>query len=281
MPNDSDSTGVELGKGEGIYLFCFARPPMPPVLNADGLDDRYSVSHQVFKDIMAVLSKVSIEEFCGPSADSRMKDISWVGPRACRHEEVIEKAMRQSPVLPARFGTIFSSLEGLEKLVEMHHDTIRQFLDEVADKEEWSVKGLIDKAKAKEELCLVMLSAEAERLASLSPGKRYFEEQRIRNNVEKEVNNWLKEVCKGIGKEFGRFASDFCERKVLSREATGLDADMILNWAFLIPRDLVQDFRSRADEVNEDNKQKGLTLEVSGPWPPYSFCPALEMEPVL
>ena len=279
MPSDSNHIQVQAGQGEGIYLFCFASAPMPPVLNIKGLDDRYPLSQQAFKDIVAVLSKVSINEFCGPSAESRMKDISWVGPRACRHEEVVELVMRHSPVLPARFGTIFSSLEGLERLLEMHHSTIRRFPDEVAEKEEWSVKGLIDKEKATEELFSEMRAADAERLTSLSPGARYFQEKRIQSAADKELNTWLKKICKGIGNDLSRYASDFCERKVLSREATGLDADMILNWAFLIQKNLVGDFRAQVDQVNENHKQKGLTLEVTGPWPPYSFCPALDMDP--
>ena len=32
-------------------------------------------------------------------------------------------------------------------------------------------------------------------------------------------------------------------------------------------------------DVNTQYADRGLRLEVTGPWPPYSFCPALDMEP--
>jgi len=278
MPNDGRGIEVSTGKGEGIYLFCFARPHVPPVLDVSGLDDRYPVLQWTFGDILAVFGRISLEEFCGPLAESRMQDLSWVGPRACRHEEVIDHVMRHSPVLPARFGTIFSSPESLEGLVKMHHDAISRFLDQVADKEEWAVKGHMDRAKAKEELLPVILAREGGALASLSPGVRYFQEQRIRAGAEKELNLWLKEICKRVANDLSRFAADLYERKVLSREATGMDGDMVLNWAFLVPRSAATDFRTRIERANTDHAQQGLAFQLSGPWPPYSFCPSLKME---
>lgn len=261
-----------------IYLYCLARSDLLPAIEGIGLDGQSPLFLRTSQDIVAVLSAVSLDEFSGPYAESRMKDISWIGPRACQHEKVVEQVMRHSPVLPARFGTIYSSLAALEKLFEMHHAAISRFLDQVADKEEWSVKGLMDRAKAKEDLFSVILAREAGRLASSSPGMRYFQEQRIRSGVEKDLRSWLKEVCIQIQNDLSCYASDFCERKVLSRDATGMDTDMVLNCAYLVPRDLAGDFRARIDRANAEHTKRGLVLQPTGPWPPYSFCPFLGME---
>jgi hypothetical protein len=263
---------------KAIYLFCFARSSLLPTIEGTGLDDQNPLFLQRFLDIAAVASTVCPGEFCGPSAETRMQDLSWVGPRACRHEEVVEQAMRHSPVLPARFGTIFSSLENLEKRLREHHGAISEFLDQVVDKEEWAVKGLLDRAKAKEELLSFFLAREARRLASLSPGMRYFQEQRILAGVEKELNGWLKEVCKEMANDLDHCAQNFCERRVLSRGATRENRDMLWNWAFLVPRSMVGEFRARIDRANADHAQRGLVFELSGPWPPYSFSPSLETE---
>jgi hypothetical protein len=53
---------------------------------------------------------------------------------------------------------------------------------------------------------------------------------------------------------------------------------MVLNWAFLVPRTGLADFRGRIERANSDQKLCGLTFELSGPWPPYSFNPVLERE---
>jgi len=70
-------------------------------------------------------------------------------------------------------------------------------------------------------------------------------------------------------------ASDFCERKPLHRGATGSDMDMLRNWAFLVPRNSVKDFKTRIEHANTDHIEQGLFFQLSGPWPPYSFCVSL------
>jgi hypothetical protein len=277
MPGEQIDIDVWPGKDEGIYLFCFARPHALPSPKPRGLDDRHSVSQWVVDDVMAVVSTVSLEEFCGPLAEGRMKDLSWIGPRASRHEEVIEQLVRHTPVLPARFGTIFSSLKQLGRLVNMHRDTISRFLDRTMGKDEWSVKGIMDTSQAKEKVLSAALSRDAERLAALSPGMRYFQEQRIRSGVDRELQAWLREACGEIWKDLKSRASDCCERRVLSHNPPGMDGDMVLNWAFLMSRDSVEDFRACVDQLRLKYAEQGLSFHLSGPWPPYSFCPPLEM----
>jgi len=278
MPGEQIDLDVRRGKDEGIYLFCFARPHALPSPKPRGLDDRHSVSQWVVDDVMAVVSTVSLEEFCGPLAEGRMKDLSWIGPRTCRHEEVIEQLVRHTPVLPARFGTIFSSLTQLGRLVNLHRETISRFLDRTMDKDEWSVKGIMDTSRAKGEVLSAALSRDAERLAALSPGMRYFQEQRIRSGVDRELQAWLREACGEIWNDLKSRASDCCERKVLSHNPPGMDGDMVLNWAFLVSRDSVEDFRACVDQLRLKYAEQGLSFRLSGPWPPYSFCPPLEME---
>jgi hypothetical protein len=276
--NDFTHTDADASNGEGIYLFCFARAHGIPALNIASLDEKSSVWQWVFKDVTAVVSKISIGNFTGPAAESRLQDLSWVGPRACRHQQVVEHVMRYSPVLPTRFGTIFTTLKSMEKLLEIYHATISRFLDRVADKDEFSVKGLMDRAKTKKRVLDLISTREEGRLSSLSPGMRYFQEQRIRSNADKEIHAWLKEICKKIADDLIRYATDFCELKVFSRGATGVDIDMVLNWAFLVSRKTAEDFCARVGQANSDHANQGLTFQLSGPWPPYSFCPSLEME---
>jgi hypothetical protein len=268
----------EIGMRNAVYLFCIARSGLLPAIEGTGPDDRSPLFAHECGDITAVASFVGLEDFCGPAAESGLQDISWLGPRACRHEEVVEQVMRCSPVLPVRFGTIFSSLESLEKRLQEHRARISMFLDEVADKEEWAVKGMLDRTRAMEEIRTAMLAGEAECLAPLSPGIRYLHEQRILAGAEKELNGWLMEVCGGIALDLNNYALNFRERRVLSREITGEDLDMVLNWAFLVHRSNAADFRARINRANADYSGHGLVCVLSGPWPPYSFSPSLETE---
>ncbi len=278
MSNNAVINEIGCTNREGFYLFCFARSNEIESLKATGLDDRFPVFQRTFQDIATVLSHVSLEDFCGPLAKARLQDVSWVGARAFRHEEVIEQVLRHSPVLPARFGTIFSSWGRLENFTKLHHFAISLFLDRVRDKEEWAIKGFVDRDRAQKGVTGICLDREGDRLAMLSPGKQYFEKKRIEANARKALNRWLKDIAEMIFKELHPYASRFHERELLSCNATGKNVEMIFNWAYLIPKGCVDDFRKLFAQMKDAYEKKGLILELSGPWPPYSFCPSLDRE---
>ncbi|MBM4275942.1 MAG: GvpL/GvpF family gas vesicle protein [Deltaproteobacteria bacterium] len=265
---------------QGLYLFCLTRlsrlPALP--LAGKGLDGRSPLQVAGFRDLAAVWCPVSVEDFCGPDAAERLRELTWIGPRVIRHQEVVARVMRHSPVLPARFGTIFSSAASLEKVLQHHHDAIAGFLERITGREEWAVKGMLDRAGAKEKLFSLKLAREEERLGALSPGKRYFQEQRLRASCDQELKQWLQEVCRKLWASLRDYAAEVRERRLLSREATGSDKEMVFNWAFLVPQKVAPDFRALIQEANRRNGELGLVLECTGPWPPYSFTPALDLE---
>src|SRR4030065_260745 len=102
---------------QGIYLYCLARLsrlPLLPLLGP-GVDGQNSLAVATYQDLVAVWSPVPVEDFSGPEAEERMRDLTWIGPRVIRHQEVVAGVMRHSPVLPVRFGAIFASLANLGK----------------------------------------------------------------------------------------------------------------------------------------------------------------------
>jgi hypothetical protein len=266
---------------QGLYLYCLARlsrlPPLP--LLGPGVDGRNSLAVATCQDLAAVWSPVPVEDFSGPEAEERLRDLIWIGPRVIRHQEVVAGVMLHSPVLPVRFGTIFASRENLEKVLQRHFDTIAGCLTRLTDQEEWAVKGMLDRAGAKNELYSLKLAREAKSLEALSPGKRYFEEQRLRAACDQELQRWLQKVCREVWTSLRDYPAEFQERRLLSRETTGRDQDMVWNWALLIPQQAVGGFKTQVQEVNGQYAQRGLRVECTGPWPPYSFCPVLDMEP--
>jgi Gas vesicle synthesis protein GvpL/GvpF. len=206
-------------------------------------------------------------EFCGEAAEARLQDLAWLGPRACRHAAVIEEVMRQTPVLPARFATLFTSLDSLQQAVHEHREAITGFFARLGDKQEWAVKGLLDRAGALRRLGSPEPSAPA-----TSPGARYFQEKRIQAQWERDFNFRLKEFCRRAAAALGAEVNDFRERPALGAVA---DAEVVLNWAFLVAPAALEDFRVRLGRFNGEEAFPGLLLTPSGPWPPYSFAPDL------
>jgi len=263
---------------KALYLFCFARSEFVRELNGTGVDGHHPLLLiRGTADLGAVVSEELLEDYCGQGAELRMQDLGWIGPRALRHESVVEEVMRHSPVLPARFGTLFSSREGLTEFMDKHHDAISEFLTQISDQDEWSVKGVLDRKLATQALISARAIAQHQQLAALPPGRRYFEERQGRASAEKDLGRWLHETCRRGASDLMKQTSDFCERPLVLHEPTESGVEFVFNWAFLLSRSAVPAFRAQIDELNANHEPEGLVFKLSGPWPPYNFVPPLAM----
>ena len=263
---------------KAIYLFCFVRPGFAATLSVPAVDGRSPVLFWHSTAATAVLSELPLAEFCGPAAEARMQDLAWVAPRACRHEQVIEALMPYSPVLPLPWGTLFSSLANLQRFAQSNALAISRFLDQVADQEEWAVKGFLAQDKARQSLRRLELVTHEERLAALSPGRRYLELQRLQREVDNTLSGWLQATCRTLLENLRGHSSGFAKRKILDTAETQDGCAPVLNWAFLLPRNAVESFRQQVELASEHHATEGLMLELSGPWPAYSFAPSLLSE---
>ena len=255
-----------------VYLYCLARPRVAAGLrNHLGVDGRNPVSAWIIRDVAAVTSQVRREEFCGPEAETRLRQLGWLAPRACRHQAVAEQAMRLSPILPARLGTLFSSRESLEHFIQEHRAEIRRALDRVAGKQEWAVKGLLDRKKAAAHLLLTMPGGGGETLAGSSAGARYLREQRRLSHAAEALNAWLKQSCDDLVESLACLAVDICGRPLWPPLAADQEREMVLNCALLVRPRSLPGLRARIGRANAKHAGPGLCFELSGPWPPYSF----------
>jgi len=260
------------GSETAIYLYCLGPSERLPRIAAAGVDERSGVSLWFCDEIGALLSEVPLDDFRGEEAEARLQDLSWLGPRACRHEAVIEEAMRHCPVLPTRFATLFASADSLRGFVLRHRSAITGFFSEIGDQQEWAVKGLLVRARARE---AVRAADEEASPASVSPGARYFEQKRIDAGLDRQLRVWLKEAGRRAAAELRALAGGFRERKVLGLEAVEEGAEAVWNWAFLVPPAALADFRDRIEELNSEHAAYGLSLRMAGPFPPYTFAPEL------
>jgi hypothetical protein len=264
------------GSETAIYLYCLGPSDCLPRIAAAGVDERSRVSLWFCDEIGAVLSEVPLDDFRGEEAEARLRDLSWLGPRVCRHEAVVEEAMRHSPVLPARFATLFASAGSLRGFVLQHRTAIAGFFSEIGDQQEWAVKGLLVGARAREAMRAAgRTAAEGASPASASPGARYFEQKRIDAGLDRQLRLWLKEAGQRAAAELRPLAGGFGERKVLGLEAVEDGAEAVWNWAFLLPPAALADFRERIEGLNSEHAAYGLSLRMAGPFPPYTFAPAL------
>jgi hypothetical protein len=263
--------------GKALYLYCLV--PAEKLRSLKTLKSAAAAGPPLkaerFQDLGAILSDVAREEFCGPQAEDRLRDPAWLAPWLGCHQETIARLMRRSPVLPVPFGTLFSSRESLAHLVERHRRVIRDFFQWVAGQEEWAVKVFLDRSRAGDRLFALARRTLAAELAALSPGARYFREQRLREEMAMEVRRRLQGAAAEALAHIQKSATAFRHRPLLSREISGRPDEMLANWAFLVARAELPNFRRRLNWASRRGASLGLTITASGPWAPFSFAPTL------
>ena len=258
----------------GIYLFCLMPAEPLPTIDGKGIDGEHPLGIEVIGDVAAVFSEIDPRDFSGPASREKMEDLGWVAARALRHEEVVLSAMKHGPVLPVRFGTIFSSLAAAAEPLRQRREVLAKYFRDTASKQEWTLKGYVDRPRARAKMTATRLAAEKEQLAGLSPGKRYFLEQKIKGTVDRDMAIWLKEMAREILGVVREVSAGFSECRLQSQDVTGRDEEMFFHGALLVADGTAKDLPGITNGWNSCQKEQGLRIELSGPWPPYHFAPA-------
>ena len=182
---------------------------------------------------------------------------------------------QHTPVVPLRFCTIYKNQEGLFKTIMPYKEKILNFLDYTADKTEWSIKVFCDKAifvkysdKNKE-------PSAATDQASLLPGEAYLLAKKMRKIKEENFKQDLQMYLKDIDFTLSQFADSYRFLQCADKSIHGRPLDMVMNTAFLVEQQTFTMFKDTLDMLAEKYRNEGLAFEMSGPWPPYNFCPAL------
>lgn len=248
-----------------VYVYAIVTSPLPD-LPADGVEEQsvHGLSHDPFG---VAVSVVDPSEWTGDTGAEHMKDLTWVGPRAYQHEQVVEAITEASPaVFPARFGTLFSTPERVRETLAARADTLREFLTTVEGMEEWAVKGLVDRDRAADR--------QVEAVEDEASGTAYLKQQKRRQEASRELDAWLDEVADTL---FAPLAERAEASQVLSVPADGgREQEVAFNWAFLVPEAERAAFQGAVDAQSERYADAGVTLDLTGPWPPYNFRPSLD-----
>jgi len=263
-----------------IYVYCIKENTKEhPTFSIKGIDGKGEVFTLTHRELEAIVSKVSLEEFgSGEIQKKSQEDLGWIKEKAVAHEKVIEEAMRNKDnvlsVIPMRFGTIFKEKTSLEEALNKDYAKIKEVLERIRGKKEWSVKiYLKDRQKfeqAVKEKNEVIKEKEKE-IASLPEGMAFFMEEELKEVISKEMDRELKNIVDVPFESLKKKTADSIRNKILEKELTGRREPMVLNAAYLIAEEKIEDFKKEIEDLNQKMQAKGFCLEYSGPWPAYNF----------
>ncbi len=261
----------------GVYLYGFIPHSRSLDLSEiEGIEGNGPVRALGLGKLTAIVGEVAIDAFeaAFSSGVDGGPDPSWVLPRALRHEAILDAVLSRSPVLPARFGTLFSSSEALEEMASEHQTAISRFFEDLGDRLEWSLRGYHDPDRSVDLLLASdpLFSARQKGLPG-TPGTRYFLEKKLRDDAKKAARQAALRSADAVRQALGAISDAVRSLPLRGLEAPG--REMVLHETFLMSPETAHHALAILRDATADEVAGLLTLEPSGPWPPFHFCPEL------
>jgi hypothetical protein len=166
---------------------------------------------------------------------------------ARRHDVVVRAVFERHPVLPLRFGTILRDDQAAARLLTDHHDEAADWLDRVAGHREWGVRA----RQARPD-------TPAETPAEGLSGTEYLAMRRGRLAAAARTRRDGSTAAAALHEALARHATESMPR-------TRKSGAPLLDAAYLVPAGAEAAFTAEPACFHE------LAVEITGPWPPYSF----------
>jgi len=182
------------------------------------------------------------------------------------HSDVVQDAVEAGPVVPMRFGMVFADDAAVRyELLERRRSDLAAVLDRIRDAVELTVKAYYDQDAVLSEIVagnptIRRLQASTRALAG---DAGYYERIRLGELVAKAVESQRERDAAAL--------VDRLRSGTLDVEVTAVVPErMVTKAAFLVPRNAVDKFRDRVDELAAEQAGR-MSVTLVGPLPPYSF----------
>jgi Gas vesicle synthesis protein GvpL/GvpF len=261
--------------GLACYVYCIV--PAGPLLSLEGLagvDPSFEVGPITQGGLSAIVSRVRLREFGAEALRLNLEDLAWLARTARAHNAVLARALSAEAVVPLRLCTIFDDEAGVRGVLEREREPLLAALSQLRGRTEWSVKVLADTGAlnaAARERGSAFAGAEAQ-----GSGRAYFARKKLERTALDEARAIATRAVEETDARLRTHAAAATRLPPQDRRLSGRPGEMVLNGAYLVERSNTGAFAALAKELGARHRELGLTLEVTGPYAPYNFVPAVE-----
>jgi hypothetical protein len=254
--------------GFGWYVYCVTHADGTEVpADLPGIDPAHEV--RALKDgrLVAVVSRVPLEDFDEERLRERLADMNWLERTARRHEQVLDTIRAQRTVIPMRLCSIYRDESGVRAMLEREADALTDALARLDGKAEWGVKVF--------QVGDVAPPPPSENGATDDDdtGAAYMARRGLEHQRRRQGNQRMQEACNVIHERLSATAVEGLVAAPQRSEVSDHDGEMILNGVYLVPDSDQDSFHSELAALQAEFEPLGLELELTGPWPAYNFIP--------
>ena len=239
------------GSNRVLYLYGITREGDGAVPGITGVDAAASVEAVPCAGLVCWTSRVDKTEFAENLARN-MENLEWLAEVSVRHQQAVAAIANSHDILPARFGTVFRSPASLTAHVEKNRVLLAHDLKRISGCEEWGIK-------------VFGLPAQPQAAAGAKSGRDYLQAKAAALRAEAprttdaEVQRFV-QALQAVAVETAAGAG------AISRGQRGL------HWqgSLLVKRSQRAKLQRLVTGFSRDWEGE-RRIELSGPWPPYSF----------
>jgi hypothetical protein len=252
--------GRRAAGGTAWYVYGVVPAETPPTIFGGVPGVGFDVGVLADGKLGAIVSEVPLAQFDDEPLAANLHDPAWLEEHVRRHDAVLAAAVRETPVVPFRFGTIYRSEDHVRAMLG-EQAQLAEALEAFRGRLELGVKGFAAPDDG--------TSAEPE--AAASPGRRYLEQKQQARRAAEARQDLLSRAADESHARLAQAAEAARANPPRPAGESGRDAEMFLNGAYLVPAAKEDEFRRVVAALESELGPSGIAYEVTGPWPPYNF----------
>jgi len=239
---------------------------------------------------LAVLaSDVDLAEFGAEALRRNLEDLDWLERVAWAHHHVIDAAARLLPLLPMRLATVYASEGTAAAAFTERAAELRDALAQVRGRAEWGVKAYARPARevsardkpapAGAESGTAESGTGGTGTGGTGPGgagagsgagTAYLKRRRDQLSAQRDTQRDAVASARAVHSALAGHAALSRLHPPQSAQLSGDRAPMLLNASYLLDAGDGTAFTSVLEAAASTHPD--LRLELTGPWPPYSFA---------
>jgi hypothetical protein len=208
----------------------------------------------------AIVSLLPVEGFGVADWERNATNVGWLERVARQHHEVLQDAAITAAVVPLRLPSLYGNLESLRETLHAASDRVERDLGRIRGKLEWAVKVY----RTAEEKSSAVTTASAS-------GRDYLLAKSRDLSARGTAQEQLREEVREIHDALGQLSVEYVRNRPQDAVLSGRREPMLLNGAYLVNRADQARFLEFVGVIANDSLARGLSVEVSGPWPAYNF----------
>ncbi|MFD9486464.1 GvpL/GvpF family gas vesicle protein [Streptomyces sp. NPDC059991] len=249
------------------YVYAVVRPfdgVLPEgVSGLDGEPPRLIVHD----GLCAAASPVPAGDFDAAPLRAHLEDLDWLAATARAHQAVVAALSSVTCAIPLRLATVCRDTSGVRRLLDSGRASFVPALERLDGRVEWGVKVYAEAGDPE--------PAAAPR-AKPASGRDYLRRRLGQRQAREDTWRQAGALSRGLHQELSGHAEAERLHRPQNARVSGQPGENVLNAAYLVPRERSAEFVALVEPHR--SRVEGVRVEVTGPWPPYSFAGTVDAD---